>query len=391
MIRKMYKSVLLGLCAAALSMALGACGSDSSSQVAVVEPESLIQTQESVASTQESAAEPVAVDAGPFQQDDSQPPREGMVRSRLTNEWVDADIANSKPIAVATPNESSAIPHYNLSQASILYEADVEGNMTRMLAIYEDWKNLDKIGNVRSLRAYFAYWAMEWEAFIVHIGGPYFIDEVVTKPNVSDIDGKTGAAGAAFFRTKDRKAPHNAYALGSGIEKVALQKGYSLEYEGLADAEHFQFTPRSNPNTLEQYSDAVNASKVDLSSAYRLTRCYFEFNEADGLYYRFQHLSGKTDGPHIDGANNQQLSFANVIVQNAVSDELGEGYLAFQVHDRKGQGYYFTQGKGIPITWTKTTDFGATRYYDMSGKEITLNTGKTMICVIRDNNKVIFQ
>ena len=88
----------------------------------------------------------------PAAEDDTLPPEEGMVRSRLTNEWVDADTAATRPIAVMIPNESSALPHYSLSKASVLYEANVEGRMTRMMAIYEDWKDLEKIGNIRSLR-----------------------------------------------------------------------------------------------------------------------------------------------------------------------------------------------------------------------------------------------
>ncbi len=36
-------------------------------------------------------------------EDDSVAPAEGMVRSRLTNEWVDADVAATRPIAVMIP------------------------------------------------------------------------------------------------------------------------------------------------------------------------------------------------------------------------------------------------------------------------------------------------
>lgn len=68
-----------------------------------------------------------------------------------------------------------------------------------------------------------------------------------------------------------------------------------------------------------------------MSGCYPLTRCYFEFNEDDGLYYRSQHLSGSTDGPHIDAATGEQLTFKNILVQNTFHEELGEGYLAFSV------------------------------------------------------------
>ena len=325
-------------------------------------------------------------------EDDSNPPHDGMVRSRLTNEWVDADVANVRPIAVMIPNESSAIPHYNLSEASVVYEANVEGRMTRMMAIFEDWEDLSKIGNVRSLRSYYAYWAFEWDAFIVHYGGPFFINDLLAEPNTQTIDGTQPADSAAFFRDANRSTPHNAYAIGSGLASVVQKKGYSLAYRGLTDENHFVFTTKAAPNVLTQYgASARDATYIDMSSCYPLTRCYFEYNEDDGLYYRSQYLSGSNDEPHIDAATGKQLSFKNIIIQNVKSEEIINGYLAFQCHDTTRDGWYFTNGKGIHITWSKTSDYAATRYYDDFGNEIVMNTGKTMICIVQEGNTFTYR
>ena len=40
----------------------------------------------------------------------------------------------------------------------------------------------------------------------------------------------------------------------------------------------------------------------------------------------------------------------------------------------------------IPVRWQKTTDYEQTKFYDPNGKEITLNEGKTMICIGREGN-----
>ncbi len=324
-------------------------------------------------------------------EDDSVPPREGMVRSRLTNEWVDVAVADTRPIAVMIPNEANAIPHYSLSKASVVYEANVEGRMSRMMAVFEDWKNLEKIGNVRSLRTYYMYWAFEWDAFIVHFGGPFFINDLIAAPNTEYIDGNLDSDAGAFFRSSDRPAPHNGYATGSGLLNVINQKGYSLNYRNLAESNHFRFASKLNPNTLSQYgTEAKNATYIDMSGCYPLTRCYFEFNEPDGLYYRSQHLSGSTDGPHVD-AGGTQLSFKNILVQSIRYDELGEGYLSFQCQDTTREGWYFTNGKGIHVRWEKTGDYGTTRYYDDYGNEVILNTGKTMICIIEEDDNFTFR
>lgn len=381
------KKIKLWLVLFAAVTALCACGKeDELKSPIILEPDPLSTEETDVAS---SGDEQQTTDT--VIEDDSVPPHDGMVRSRLTNEWVDEDVANTRPIAVMTPNESSAIPHYNLSKASIIYEANVEGRMTRMMAIYEDWDDLDKIGNIRSLRSYYAYWAFEWDAYIVHFGGPFFINDLLAQPNTQNINGNLGD-DAAFFRTTDRKAPHNAYASGEGIKKVIDHKGYSLSYRGLSDDKHYQFTSKAEPNTLEQYGDkAETATYIDMSGCYPLTRCYFEYNQEDGLYYRSQHLSGSTDGPHMDAATGEQLSFKNILVQNTKQEDLGEGYLAMQCHDTTRDGWFFTNGKGIHVTWEKTTDYGATRYYDDNGNEITLNTGKTMVCIVEDGDSFTFR
>ncbi len=313
------------------------------------------------------------------------PPAEGMVRSRLTNEWVDEDVANTRPIAIMIPNSKTA-SQYSISDASILYECNVEGSMTRLMAVFEDWKNLEKIGNIRSCRDYYLYWAFEWDAIYIHYGGPFYIDDLIGRSdtqNINCID-----YGKASYRDTAKNSTDNAFTSGSLVEEAANHYGYPLTYrDGYADANHYQFASSSEPNTLEQYSDAIDASKIDLSPAYPVTNCYFIYNEETGLYDRYQHLSGDSDGPHIDLANNKQLAFKNVLIQNTyfeVRDQ--KGYLSFQCHDTTRDGWFFTNGKGIHVTWEKTSDYGATRYYDDNGNEIKLNTGKTMVCIVEDGD-----
>lgn len=313
------------------------------------------------------------------------PPAEGMVRSRLTNEWVDEDVANTRPVAIMIPNSKTA-SQYSISDASILYECNVEGSMTRLMAVFEDWKNLEKVGNIRSCRDYYLYWAFEWDAIYIHYGGPFYIDDLVGRSdtqNINCID-----YGKASFRDTAKNSTDNAFTSGSLIQDAINHYGYPLTYrDGYSDATHYQFVGSSEPNTLEQYSDAINASKIDLSPAYPVTNCYFIYNEETGLYDRYQHLSGDSDGPHIDLANNKQLAFKNVLIQNTyfeVRDQ--KGYLSFQCHDTTRDGWFFTNGKGIHVTWEKTSDYGATRYYDDNGNEIKLNTGKTMVCIVEDGD-----
>ena len=49
-------------------------------------------------------------------------------------------------------------------------------------------------------------------------------------------------------------------------------------------------------------------------------------------------------------------------------------------------GYYLTGGEAIDITWSKLAETDITRYYDGTGEQITLNTGKTYIAIVPDDD-----
>lgn len=378
----MKKSQLL-LAALSFTLLLSGCGSNNGGKIEYVEPvvEIIEDEPEPIEPEEQEPEEEVEVV-------EDIPPAEGMVRSRITNEWVTEEVNNTRPVSVMTPNTKTAA-QYGISKADVLYECNVEGSMTRLMGVYQDWSNFDRLGNVRSCRDYYVYWSFEWDAFYIHFGGPFYIDEVINRPDTEDIDGKTSKN---FWRADDTgNTTDNAYVNTEGIKADITRLGYDLNYRsGYADEQHYKFAPHNSPNTLEQYSDSIVANKVDMSPTYPMTRCYFVYNEATGLYDRYQHIRNTNDGPHIDKANGEQLAFKNILIQNTYFEVRDDsGYLAFRCCDTTNDGWFFTNGRGIHVNWKKTSDYGATRYYDDDGNEIELNTGKTMVCIVEDGDSFI--
>lgn len=318
----------------------------------------------------------------------------GFVRSVYTNEWIPAEQAAIRPIAVMMPTDRIAQPSYGISNAKILYEIMEEGEISRQMAVIDDWTGLSKIGNVRSCRAYYLPEATEWDPILVHFGGVVYMKDRIMAPDITNITGaqQYGVAGGtpgaeAFFRTTDRKAPHNAYTSAPGIVNACAQLGYPLNIrEGVYNPKHFTFAP--GINTLEQYgAAAATANVIDLSQIFTYTKSAFNYNPADGLYYKSLH--GK---PQTDGLNGEQLKFANVLVQNTKWVGLdAKGYLAFQNIDNTEDGYYFTKGRCIHVTWQKMGDYLPTVYYDDFGNEIQLNEGKTYIAIAQKGRPVLYQ
>lgn len=315
------------------------------------------------------------------------------IRSVYTNEVITQAQATSRPIAVMMPTDKVAQPSYGISHAKILYEIMEEGNISRQLAVIDDWQGLSRIGNIRSCRAYYIPQATEWDPILIHFGGVFYMQNRITMPDINNLSGTSeyGSGGAApgagsFFRTADRKAPHNAYISADGIRKAASQLGYSLNIRPeFYNTKHFTFA--QGVNTLEQYgAAAVPATNINLAQIFPYTKSSLTYDPATGLYKKYLH-----GNPQIDGLNGQQLAFANVIVQNTKWAALdAKGYLTFQNMDTTEDGYYFTKGKAIHVRWAKVSDYSPTVYFDDNGNEIQLNEGKTYIAVAQKGRNVIF-
>ena len=301
---------------------------------------------------------------------------EGYVKSDITGTYIPQEMAASRPIAVILSNTKAAVPQSGISQADVIYEAPMEGGDTRLLGIFQDYSNLEKIGSVRSARTYFIAFMLEYDAIFAHYGKAWTCEYLLNESFVNNIDGTAGEGSVVYYRTSDRKAPHNAYTSTEGLLAGIEKKGYTTTHK--ADyKDHFQFAEENSPNLL---SDGVDA--VYVKPGYAVNKSWFEYDAQTGLYRRFQF-----GGAQIDEMNGEQLTCKNIIIQyapNTIYD--GSNYLNINVWDG-GSGKYITNGKAIDITWKKDSQYGATRYYDASGKEIQLNPVKTWVSICQTSRQ----
>lgn len=362
---KKGKRIITGIAVCMMAAMLSGCGSNKYEEViattAAVETTAEKETTKQVVVLETEPKET----AGAFKVQEERIEADGKISSYLTGELVDVEKANRRPIAIMMSNDKEAQPHYGINRAGVVYEAPVEGTMNRFMAIIEDYDDLERIGSVRSCRTYYTYFAREFDAIYAHFGQSTFA--VPYLENVDNINGVDGVGGNAFFRSNDKKSPHNAYASASKIKKTIEKLGYSTEYSDSYKG-HFKFAD----GTTEVQLDGQDAYKV--VPGYSYNEPWFEYNKEDGLYYRYQYGAAHK-------GNEGQIAVKNIIIQYA---EWGyyatTDYLNINVHTGR-EGYYITNGKAIPVTWKKDGEFGVTRYYDQEGNEIILNKGKTWICV----------
>ena len=364
----MKKRLVLGLTLALCVTGLFACGKnekETESELVQVEIEA-IPTQE-----EEEVAEETALE-------DELP--EGMYFSELTNLPIDISLQNQRPIAAMVDNEKTALPHFGLNDADIIYElmnSTENDRITRFMVIVKDWGNIEQLGSIRSTRPTNIMLAAEYNAVLCHDGGPYYIDSYFAKDVYKD------HFSGIFSRVNNGKAREfTEYIMPGDLESAFESSGYSTEYTEYYQGPHWQFAPKVDPITLEENSDATSCTKIEFPFKHNSSE--LEYDASDERYYYSEYGS-----PHLDGSTNEQLAFDNVIIQYCTFSQLDEnGYLIFNVLDTSNQpAYYCTKGKCIPCTWVREgTDTSLTHYYKMDGEEITINTGTTYVALVPDDN-----
>ena len=304
--------------------------------------------------------------------------REGMYRSELTNEWIDEALKEQRPIAAMVDNEKTALPHYGLTQSDVVYEmtnSTANDGVTRLMVLFKDYNSVKQIGSIRSVRPTNLQIIPEWNAVICHDGGPFYIDDYMAKDFVENFSG-------TFSRVNNGKSREfTEYILEGDIDKnFASHPKYSKTYNDYYPGPHYQFTSESKPNDLSQYSDAKSCTHIQMP--YKHNKPYMDYDEGSGTYLYSEYGMKHTD----PGNGDQQLSFKNILIQNCRYVQFdSNGYMMFHSIDFNRDGSYITNGKCIPVTWTKEDELTPTRYYDKDGNEIVLNTGRTYVALVPDD------
>lgn len=357
--RKLLTSILL----ASLAFTVVACGNNTAANNNATEETNGIEIVEvTEAPVEEETVEVVEVP-------------EGMYRSELTNEIISEDLKDQRPIAVMVDNEITALPHFGVADADIVYElmnSTANDRVTRLMVVMKDWADVEQLGSVRSSRSSNFYLMWEYNAIFCHDGGPFYVEPYLEKEYTDNLNG----IFARFDNGKPRE--FTEYVTADDLDRGISNQGYSVEYNEYYEGPHFQFVDEANAITFEDDANAISATKVELPFYHNGS--YLEYNEERGLYEY-----GEYGELHVDELNNGvPTAFTNVILQNTTFSELDEnGYMVYNVLDSGLEGYYMTNGKAIPITWEKRTNTQPTRYFNAeTGEEIVLNTGKTYIALV---------
>ncbi len=284
---------------------------------------------------------------------------------------------NQRTIAVMIDNVGDARPQTSLNKAMIVYEAYVEGGLTRYLAVYKN-EDIETIGPTRSARPVFIDYALENDSIFVHYGGsPRALDDV-KKLKMDNANGIESPANV-FRRTKEKAAPHNALTGTKVIWEYASKQGYRKTTK-----ERNVLNYVVEEVTLEEGTGATTVN-IPYSGA----KVKYVYNIETGLYERY--FANKLQ---TDWLTKEKITTKNIIItiaNNYSTDEEG-GYGRQQIENIGNlDGYYITNGKAIKIKCEKKTRSGKTVYKDLEGNEIKVNDGNTYIQIVSPSMNITME
>lgn len=292
---------------------------------------------------------------------------------------LDGEAVNSREesevrvVGIMIDNHVDAWPQSGVSRAKIVYEAMVEGGITRYFAIFDSTQEVTEVGPVRSARLYFLDWIQEYgDGLYVHSGGsPQALAAI--KPR-KIFDANEFFWGQYFWRGQHHFAPHNLFISSKNWQAMLSKRSNSSSLFTADMAWKF-----------DQDVGGSMASSSELSIIFSVGyEVAWKYDSGKKQYQRSINSKNERDR---DGS---EVWARNIIVQVTSVEDIANDDKGRQEIKTVGSGEATILRKGEVVhgTWEKKSLSGRTRFYDANGQEIVLTPGNTWIEVVDKNMKV---
>lgn len=312
-----------------------------------------------------------------------------------------------RPLGVMIENSLDARPQSGLTTADIIYEAVVEGGITRFMAMF--YCDAAAAGNlmlapVRSARIHFVNLISEYDGLYNHVGGAGNCDDpnvderakalcVIRTTDIKDLD-QFREDGAGAFKVCHRVANR------LGDKEVAYEHTMACFLEELYKVgAKWAKIPWDKKFVPWSFRDASKKTTGDLVNtiSYMFWESNRDFNSNYDVRWNYQAQTNtyqRTNGGKVvvDLNNDAPIEVSDVIIQFARETDVADKdhHIVYDVIG-KGKAIIYMDGISIPATWSKLTRTSRTIFKDMTGQEIKFTPGKIWISILPIGNKVVVE
>ena len=307
--------------------------------------------------------------------DAAAPPQERTTSPLCGLPLADAGSATRRALAVKVENHPSARPQSGLDQAEVVYEELVEGGVTRFIALYLD-REASEIGPVRSARPMDVDILTYIDPLFAISGGSPEVMQIVKDSPIAYVSEAVDETADYFFRTRDRRAPHNLYTSTSLLREYCAQQGLGTHDWG---EDLFSF---GDPPEAEACSSMVVGYPGSCSVSY-------EYDASSGSYLRS--MGG---APHVDKSSGKRIAPTTVIIQYVELEDTGVRDMAGDLSPDavvvgSGEAIVCADGKLYRGTWSKDGPSKRTVFMSEEGGEIIIEPGQVWIHLVPEGIRVV--
>lgn len=278
---------------------------------------------------------------------------------------INEEKADSRPVAVMINNikEAQGV-QTGVGEADIVYETEVEGGITRLMAVYQNISSVGKIGSIRSARYAFVDLAMGHNAIYIHHGE----DPTYCKPHLKDTDHFSLSEDNYGTRIPNGlPKEHTLYTQGDRVWKGLVSDGWKIKN---TKSESWQsFADKDSPVAFETAAASVT---VPFSTSYKTT---FKYDATSGKYTRLSNGKELTD--YNSGA---KIQFKNIFVLMTSITNYSDGKHR-NIKLTGGTGYYCVNGTYTRINWSKGNASSPFVFTTADGQKLIVNPGNSWVCI----------
>ncbi len=273
---------------------------------------------------------------------------------------------NDRPVAFVITDEDQYHVQLNLEAADMYFEAETEGGIPRILAIFSSIDRIPKeLGPVRSARPHFVKIADALDAIYCHIGGSYSGLSTIKELGVDDIYGAEQIND--ILKNSKNFSWNRKTFVDEKVRKEITRRGYSLTTDRTSP---YQFGEKAGTTT-------ANTVVVRISNSYDMA---FTYDSARGVYQKHRN---SLDSPIHTTYTGGTVEASNVIVMYDHRFVDPNDAKRYDFDLKSGSGILASGGTSREIRWTR--DNSGLHYYESDGTTpLTVATGKTYVCLASD-------
>lgn len=299
----------------------------------------------------------------------------------LTGMFVDGGPAARRAFVARIDNSIPARPHYGVSEADMVFEMLVEGNITRYAAIFHS-HDPGTIGSIRSARLSDRQTTPMVRGALVYSGATVEETEAIRNDAAAGVyyDMNASYVAAGYYRVSTRPVPYNMFTSSDAV-RDALNR-FPGGGDPVAIPAWDFLKAVDHDATAAGFARSVPATVLTIPYRAGATVRYV-YDASTRTYARYQDNGGFQR--EIDAANGVPIAARNVVIvhtdiwQTSIVEDIFRSYGLDMNLTGEGAATIFRDGRRLDGRWARASIWDAFHFYTNDGERVYLDAGQTWV------------